>query len=462
MATAAKKKKEKEQVAEKKKARQEMLKATRKNHAATVRKATSQNARDGRRGQVKVGKLPHWRDSGVADKTWPKLEGFKNVSVCSGNPGPFKQLNPSKLGPICLRFRGGDRILAHNISNLWEFSKVFLEDIEPGTGHPNKAWFDRRTKCWPEEEGYRLLAKRGDEGRQPQYFFWGATEKFTGIQARSHIFCRAYARTAVRTDGYRKLVDLIEKGTNIHILGYEGYDYDRHNSDGDHGCSLEDCLFDMNKLFGHELVIAGLLTGATPWRKTWERGTAPTMIPVPPAEGPVLSPFEPKKPNKKGKAAGGALANGKLNPSVDTVPTDSDDDDEEEADDGVPATPRRSTRHKRKSPTPASAAAAPPPPPPVLASTTEELEAGSVPLAPPPQKRRKVAVAGGGLPIYIIVGKDSVANIPKDMQMFNRRSDAMQELFRDDKAGNNLMRCMMVWKCNTTSQPGPMEGVQQQ
>jgi hypothetical protein len=83
------------------------------------------------RGKVLVDKLPG-RFSG---KKWPVVEGYKNVNVCSGAAGSWKQLSPMLLGPISPTKWGWNSeedygkktygitmpLVARNLENLWYF-----------------------------------------------------------------------------------------------------------------------------------------------------------------------------------------------------------------------------------------------------------------------------------------------------------------------------------------------------
>lgn len=75
------------------------------------------------------------------------------------------------------------------------------------------------------------------------------------------MYCPAYAAGVVKTKAYKELLSLLDQGYNLQILGYDGYDYQTE------GKTLEACLNDTTRPFGHELVLVCLLTNQRVWEK---------------------------------------------------------------------------------------------------------------------------------------------------------------------------------------------------
>ncbi len=458
----------------KKKERQEQNKERRKKHDQSVREATAGNVAACRQGKVKVGKLTASSDG---NKTWPHVDGFKNVNVGAGSRGDVKQLIPCYLGPIPLRFsKNTPRVVAQNMEVMWKFSRVFKKDID-SKGQPTKEWYKWRNKGWSDPEGHHwvdkdLKGRKSDE--QPVYFILGQSRKLGFVTARTRIFCRTYAKLVIRTPGYKKLLDLIDKGINIHIMGPQGYDYAEKNG------SLDDCLFDGNRPFGHELILAGLLTGDTPWVKGSVRGTPPTMIPTP-AKLPVLAPLPPpakkqKQPQKKKKKKKKNKGKKEKKKEEEEEEEDQEKEEEEELKEqekeeeeeeeeqipngtateppaSPPRPPRTRSQQKRKAPT---ATVAPPPPPPLpkqqqqTTTTTKVVAQGQVKLAeapPPPLKKRRKTV--GEIPIWII--KEPGDKLPKNMLLFSTKEDAYDELLQHNPDGSRWLRDMTMWPCDVPS-----------
>lgn len=418
-----------------KKERDDKLKMRRKKHEATVKAATKANVQQKLLGQVKVGKLPHWRATSDEDKCWPQTDGFKNVNVHSTGRGVFVQLFPAKLGPINVKSLVGASVRVHNIENLWQFSKVYESDIDHDTEEPSADWVARRDKGWADPQGYLSVMKKedviggkGDDDDtpviKPRFFMWGNTQ-LSFLKARRSIFCRAYASLVVKTEGYRKLVAMIQKGINIQILSDTGYDY------AGQGRTLYQCLNDPNQVFGHEFVLAGLLTGNEPWQQNAAPETAPTGIPVPPSDK-VLRPFLPvaatttvvSQDDAVEKIAQDANTNGTAEEAA--VPAVASTNSEP-----APTKPRS---HKRKTTAPRPSRRKKPATEQQKVEEEEVLDAGSVASpSPPAAKRAKLAPVSRA---YILVHKDEASTIPRNIRLFLDKDEAFHSLEKDDCFGS--------------------------
>ncbi len=405
----------------------------RKKHDQTVKRATAANVSAGRMGQVRLAPLPGMDDE---DKTWPHRDGYKNINVGPGSRGDYKQLMPCNLGPIPLRFKS-DKTSADvkNVENIWEFSKVFPKDI--GTDEkPTPPWFEARLKGWANPKGYQRARKKVSDDIKPVFFWWGKDEKLKFLEARARIFCRVYDSMAVRTLAYRKLVEILKAGTNVQILGLNAYDY------VEEGRSLYECIMDPNRAFGHEFVLAGLLTGNRPWRQNYSIETSRDNLPVvSPAK--LLDPIPP--PTNKRKSPSSSSTTKKQPQS--SLPN------------GGSSSSSSSTTTKRKPLTPrernvlaATAMNIPgilddifPRSTTTTTTTTQIVEAnGKIDRAslPPLQKRARQHE----VPLFVIMNADQAGQIPDHTKFFLSLEDATDELHHDDTA-NGKPRAMMIWGC---------------
>jgi len=392
-----------------KKDRQKINMERRKKHDRTVGKATAKNLAAGFLGQVRVAQLPGVNDD---SKTWPHREGFKNINVGPGSRGEFRQLMTCNLGPIPLKFKG-DKTSADvkNVENIWQFSKVFAQDIGLNE-KPTPDWFAARLKGWADPKGYQRAKKKQVAGVKPVFFFWGREDKLEFIEARKRIFCRVYAMLATRTAAYRKLVELIQKGTNVQILGLEGYDYVQEQR------SLNQCLLDPERGFGPAFVLAGLLTKDLPWVQKFNPAQVQDGRPVSPSEK-VLDPILPTGTKTK-RTSTAALPNG---------------DDVEKKSSSSTTTSR--TKRKKPALTPQERN--------VHASETasQKIEAsGSV--KPPPRKRSR-RNGHKEVPLFIVMNADKAGKIPSGTKFFLSLPDATEELHRNHK--EEKPRAMMIWRC---------------
>ncbi len=210
-----------------------------------------------KRGNVHVGKLPYRWDSSPGPKTWPVIPGYKNINVCSGARGIYKELSPMLLGPIL-------EVGAQKMENLWQFSKVLESELDDN-GDPGQLFFERREEGFSSHKGIR---RKSD--KSPVKFFYWESEKLDLVEARKKIYCNYYESLVVKTDAYKELEDILKRGINIQILGYDGHDYDvKEDPDGS---KLFEFLKDTSRSFGHEFVLVGILIGKRVWKSDFKKG----------------------------------------------------------------------------------------------------------------------------------------------------------------------------------------------
>ncbi|KAL0484431.1 Ldhc [Acrasis kona] len=244
----------------------EESKKAKKQRDEAIEAAKKENSKNGVRGRVRCNKLPHRFDKTLKDKSWPVVKGFKNINVCSGAPGAYKNLSPMKLGPIEYNLKddgNGEEgtILIKNLENCWQFSKVWNGEEDKRTKLPVEEFWARRKTGWEDEKAHRWVKKGNDENGNkniPLYSYWKG-QKLSYLQARGAIYCPLYAALVQETDAYKKLKKLVDEGTNVQILGFDGYDYDGE------GMSLADCYKSTRRPFGHEHVLCALLSGEHVW-----------------------------------------------------------------------------------------------------------------------------------------------------------------------------------------------------
>jgi len=248
--------------------RQKFLRERSKKHKKSIEKARIQNKKLKKRGQIRCNKLPY-RFSKVKEKTWPNVDGFKNINVCSGSTQIYKNLSPMKLGPIIFKVVDFDgnikKIKAKNIENLWQASKVWKSDIDDKTKEPKEEWYETRNKYYKDEKAHRHIKKSsGKNINIPLYSLWvnqktKEVQKLLYLQARGEIYCPIYEKCVKKTKAFKDLNKLIENGYNIQILGYDGYDYEANN------ITLKECFDDDSRPFGHELALTAILKNEKFW-----------------------------------------------------------------------------------------------------------------------------------------------------------------------------------------------------
>ena len=151
-------------------------------------------------------------------------------------------------------------LIFQNLENGWQGSKVYtceLSDPSDNMSDPNIEFFETRKKLWADKKGHRRKQFGKKTNRNIPCYSWWKGEKLSYVDARKKIYCPIYSQLVQQTDSYQKLKQLVDDGTNIQILDYDGFDFEDE--------SLKDIVNDPNRVFGHGLVLVALLRGETPW-----------------------------------------------------------------------------------------------------------------------------------------------------------------------------------------------------
>ena len=193
--------------------------------------------------------------SGISD---PLLDGFVDVNVCSRSKTRYRELSPFFLGPIHYQDQWtGDPngIQVTNVENLWQFSKVWNGEHDQDTDLPTAEFFERRNEGFKDPKPHRWIKLGSND--VVLYSFWKGN-KLPYLDARKEVYCPVYADLVQQTVAFKQLYDLVHnKGQNVQIRGFDGYDVGN--------LSLDQCLHDPSRSFGHELVIVSLLRNEKPW-----------------------------------------------------------------------------------------------------------------------------------------------------------------------------------------------------
>jgi len=250
-----------------------------------------------RRGEVRIGKLPYFRGEpivqpgkmvgGVVEasdvKSWkqPNIPGFTSINVSSSSPN-YKELSPMKLGPFVATerrspnrwypdgihpgFRAVDdefqQATVQVFENYWQGSKIYPKDVVNEIIQPS--FYQRRAKLFADPKGHRRALPKSAGKPKASYF---NDEVLFCTQARIY-YIQNYIFLVEREPKYWDLVKRVNEGENLQILGYDGYDPVSGLPFGAHPLTyeaMERAMYDPNRSFGHEFVLAGLLSGIKPW-----------------------------------------------------------------------------------------------------------------------------------------------------------------------------------------------------
>ena len=224
-----------------------------KRHKESIEWATKLNKYLMKRGNLRVNKIIHFRKKG--DKTHPLYPGFLNIDVTQR--GSFKELSPMILGPISHNQAGVPP--AQKMENLWQYSKVYQREID-SNGNIMQIFYDERIRGFNDIKGHR----KKYPGEESKFVYWN-NKQMDKVKGRKQIYCKYYADYVVKTAAYRKLEKMLDEGVNIQLVGYDGIYYNPETDSK--GKIFKQYLNDPDFTFGHELVLAALLTGHRSWLK---------------------------------------------------------------------------------------------------------------------------------------------------------------------------------------------------
>ncbi len=163
---------------------------------------------------------------------------------------------------------------AKNLENCWQALKVFPDYEEDG--NPTEAWYETRLEMYkdPPPPPPPPIPHRHHKGATsatgsknvPLYALWVLPDeeelRMKYVEGRQ-IYCTYYERLGKKTKSYSKLMRMVNEGTNVQIIGYDGYDLELTQADQTNQKKMtkmfEKFYLDGSRPFGHELVLAALL-----------------------------------------------------------------------------------------------------------------------------------------------------------------------------------------------------------
>lgn len=151
----------------------------------------------------------------------------------------------SGLSPFIL---DASKYLARRFENLWQFSKVYFDQVDPN-GNPSKQWYEWRSRGFANDRAIRYPKGKGTI---PLYSYWNE-KKLGYIEARKTIYVPIYAELVQNTPSFQRLKWWYEQGFDLVLRDYDGYDYLKL------GLTLSDVINNPKRKAGHAFVLAGLL-----------------------------------------------------------------------------------------------------------------------------------------------------------------------------------------------------------
>ena len=190
-----------------------------------------------------------------------KGQEFVRIDCTSNNTDPVMRvgLSPFYLGPVeCY-----DGLVSQTFERAWQCAKVYPWTVGPD-GNPNACYFAWRDEMWAMKGFGDKMSIRFPVGKKNVgkclYSWWKVDGEFKDLKyipARKAIYIPLYAKAVVKTEAYRRLVELRDSGKNLLLIDFDGYNihHPRYNF------TYNDAIHCNWLKMGHCFVLAMLLEG---------------------------------------------------------------------------------------------------------------------------------------------------------------------------------------------------------
>lgn len=189
-----------------------------------------------------------------------KGKGFVQIDCTSGNKDEvMRGLSPFYLGPVeCY-----DGLKSETFERAWQCAKVYPWTMGPD-GKPNACYFAWRDEMWAMKGFGDKMSIRFPVGKKNvgkcKYSWWkvdGEFQPLDYVPARKAIYIPLYAKAVVKTEAYRRLVELRDSGKNLMLIDFDGYNIHHPK----YNFTYRDAIHCGILKMGHGFVLAMLLEG---------------------------------------------------------------------------------------------------------------------------------------------------------------------------------------------------------
>ena len=172
-------------------------------------------------------------------------------------------LSPFYIGPVeCY-----DGLQSQTFELAWQCAKVYPSKVD-AAGEPTERYFQWRDMNWgkvyprdfPNKNAIRHPERPDDKSSDCLYSRWkvgGEFQKLKYIPARKAIYIPLYAKAVVKTEAYRRLVELRDSGKNLMLIDFDGYNIHHPK----YNFTYNDAIHCNRLPMGHGFVLAMLLEG---------------------------------------------------------------------------------------------------------------------------------------------------------------------------------------------------------
>lgn len=168
------------------------------------------------------------------------------INTTSRSDNWSRGLSPFFLGPVDLY----DGYIAKNVENGWQYAKFFEYYVEDDSSLGER-YFKWAKEGWDNPRAVRYPMGKGSA---PICSYW-AGEKLSYIEARKKIYIPLYSTAVKKTSAFEKLKNLSERGTDLYLWDFDGYNHRALN------LTYDDVINDPKRTMGHGFVLSMLLDG---------------------------------------------------------------------------------------------------------------------------------------------------------------------------------------------------------
>lgn len=261
-----------------------------------IKEQAQLNFEYGKKGNVIVSKVLMMKKPILVDGYLAVFSNYKDQNKKEGYGA--SSLSPKSLGPI--PYFSDILPTSYNLENFHQFSKIFTVDLidspektialkkieeleqkyKQNKLKKDKDFYEKIIELLKDVKINMDTIKKGFLDKEPHrhkytitngnipyfsvfYDIHGKEHRFTYLKCR-YFYCKWYEILVKDKNNkdFLYLKDQMQKGVNLQIIGYDGYDVDNK--------SIYNCYLDTTKPFGHELVLYTLLTEKPenyPWDK---------------------------------------------------------------------------------------------------------------------------------------------------------------------------------------------------
>jgi len=169
-----------------------------------------------------------------------------------------KDLSPKSIGPLKHSCFAPISEIVYNLENLHQGSKIFEHELN-SNNNVKEEYLQKIREIYLDKVPHRhkydrkILQKLNNNINIPKFSIYfdtnGNEQRYNYLQCR-YFYCYFYEKFVIDSKNFKKLCEMINKGYNLNIIGYDGYNVSK---------SLYEHYMDTSKPFGHELVLYTML-----------------------------------------------------------------------------------------------------------------------------------------------------------------------------------------------------------